>query len=67
MVPVRGDFCLLGRQPTFPPGMYSALAGFVESGESLEAAVRREVHEEAGIMIGGVSYVAVSPGPSHQI
>ncbi|GEQ98676.1 NADH pyrophosphatase [Iodidimonas gelatinilytica] len=67
MVPVRGDFCLLGRQPTFPPGMYSALAGFVESGESLEAAVRREVHEEAGIVIGGVSYVAVSPGPSHQI
>ena len=40
---------LLGRQPQYPPGRFSALAGFVEPGESIEAAVARELHEEAGI------------------
>ncbi|GAK34723.1 NADH pyrophosphatase [Iodidimonas nitroreducens] len=63
MLAVRGDHCLMGRQPGFPAGMYSALAGFVESGESLEAAVRREVHEEAGITIGGVQYIGSQPWP----
>ena len=59
----HGDSCLLGRQPKFPPGMYSCLAGFVESGETLEEAVRREVHEEAGIRAGRVSYFASQPWP----
>ena len=45
---VDGDFCLLGRQKVFPEKMYSCLAGFVEAGETLEEAVRREVMEEAG-------------------
>ena len=48
MLAVDGDACLLGRQPRFPKGMYSALAGFVEPGETIEAAVRREIREEAG-------------------
>jgi NAD+ diphosphatase len=47
----RGDEVLLGRSSHFPPGMYSTLAGFVDVGESAEAAVRREVREEAGIEI----------------
>ena len=42
---------LLGRQPHYPPGRYSALAGFVEAGETIEAAVARELHEEAGIAV----------------
>ena len=54
---------LLGRQPQYPPGRYSALAGFVEVGESIEAAVRREIHEEAGITVGAVTYVASQPWP----
>ena len=59
----RGDSILLGRSPGWPEGMYSALAGFVEPGESLETAVRREVHEETGITIGTVTYVASQPWP----
>jgi NAD+ diphosphatase len=58
---VRGDMCLLGRGPGWPSTMFSALAGFVEPGESLEEAVRREVHEEAGIVVGHVRYVASQP------
>ena len=54
---------LLGRQPHYPPGRYSALAGFVEVGENLEAAVARELHEEAGIRFSNVSYVASQPWP----
>jgi NAD+ diphosphatase len=54
---------LLGRQPRFPPKRYSALAGFLEPGESLEEAVAREVFEEAGVRVGGVSYVASQPWP----
>jgi NAD+ diphosphatase len=56
MLAVDGERCLLGRQPRFAPGMYSALAGFVEPGETLEEAVRREVKEEAGITVGRVAY-----------
>ncbi|WP_287940392.1 NAD(+) diphosphatase [Sphingopyxis sp.] len=54
---------LLGRQPGFPPGFFSALAGFVEPGESLEEAVARELFEEAGIAVSNVSYVASQPWP----
>ena len=56
MLALDGERCLLGRQPRFAPGMYSALAGFLEPGETIEEAVRREVKEEAGINIGRVSY-----------
>jgi len=54
---------LLGRQSHWPEGRYSALAGFVEVGESVEAAVIREVKEEAGIDVGSVRYVASQPWP----
>ena len=54
---------LLGRQPHDPPGRYSALAGFIEAGESIEDAVRREVKEEAGIAVTDVTYVASQPWP----
>ncbi len=54
---------LLGRQPRFPKGNYSALAGFVEPGESIEEAVAREVLEEAGLHVRDVSYVASQPWP----
>jgi NAD+ diphosphatase len=56
MLAVDGENCLLGRQARFAPGMYSALAGFLEPGETIEEAVRREVKEEAGIRIGRVAY-----------
>ncbi len=54
---------LLGRQPRFPPRRYSALAGFLEPGESIEEAVAREVKEEAGVTVRDVSYVASQPWP----
>lgn len=54
---------LLGRQPRFPPRRFSALAGFVEPGETIEEAVAREVHEEAGIRVDTVTYVASQPWP----
>lgn len=54
---------LLGRQPHYPPGRYSALAGFVEVGESVEDAVARELMEEAGIAVADVRYVASQPWP----
>ncbi len=54
---------LLGRQPRFPPRMYSALAGFVEPGETIEEAVAREVWEEAGIHVRDVRYIASQPWP----
>jgi len=57
-----GDL-LLGRQPHYPPNRYSALAGFVEVGENLEAAVAREFYEEAGIRVADVRYVASQPWP----
>jgi NAD+ diphosphatase len=63
MLVVDGERCLLGRQPMFPQGFYSALAGFLEPGETIEDAVRREVKEEAGIKVGRVRYVASQPWP----
>ncbi len=54
---------LIGRQSRFPPGNYSALAGFLEPGESIEEAVRREIHEEAGVTCGAVRYVTSQPWP----
>lgn len=63
MLAIDGDRCLLGRQPRFAPGMYSALAGFLEPGETIESAVRREIMEEAGITCGEVSYFASQPWP----
>lgn len=58
-----GDRVLLGRQATWPPGMHSVLAGFVEPGESLEDAVRRETMEEVGLELTDVSYFASQPWP----
>ena len=58
-----GERVLLGRSPHFPEGMYSCLAGFVEPGETLEHAVRRETDEEAGIKVGRVAYHASQPWP----
>jgi NAD+ diphosphatase len=63
MLVTRGERVLLGRQPAWPPGMVSLLAGFVEPGETVEAAVRREVMEEAGIEVGAVRYLASQPWP----
>jgi len=57
------DRCLLGRHPAWPPGRYSTLAGFVEPGESIEQAVRREVYEESGIEVGDVEYFGSQPWP----
>jgi NAD+ diphosphatase len=54
---------LLGRQRAWPPGRYSALAGFLEPGESIEEAVARETLEEAGVRVGNVRYVASQPWP----
>lgn len=63
MLVTRGNSVLLGRSPGWPEGMYSLLAGFVEPGETVEAAVRREVFEEAGIRTGQVRYLASQPWP----
>jgi NAD+ diphosphatase len=63
MLAVHGDQCLLGRQSRFPKGMWSCLAGFVEPGETVEEAVRRETLEEAGVVCGRVAYFASQPWP----
>jgi NAD+ diphosphatase len=57
------DLVLLGRQPSWPPGRYSCLAGFVEPGESLEEAVARELEEEAGVAVEDVTYASSQPWP----
>jgi NAD+ diphosphatase len=63
MLVERGDEVLLGRQAPWPPRRYSALAGFVEPGETLEEAVAREVLEESGVHIGTSRYVSSQPWP----
>lgn len=60
---IRDNEILLGRSPHFPSGMYSTLAGFVEPGETLEDAVRREIKEEVNIDVTKIRYVASQPWP----
>jgi len=57
------DRCLLGHEPRFPDNMYSVLAGFVEPGDDIETAVRREIMEEVGVRVGRVDYVGSQPWP----
>ncbi len=61
-----GDRCVLGRQAVWPPGRFSILAGFVEPGESAEAAVAREVAEEVGLAVTDIRYVGSQPWPFPQ-
>lgn len=63
MLITRGNRVLLGRSPGWPEGMFSLLAGFIDPGETVEAAVRREVWEEAGVCVGRVGYLASQPWP----
>lgn len=63
MLPVRGEKCILARSAHFATGSYSCLAGFIEHGETIEAAVRRESFEEMGLAIGRVGYHASQPWP----
>ncbi|MFC2081869.1 NAD(+) diphosphatase [Candidatus Bipolaricaulota bacterium] len=60
---LSGEKCLLGRQPQFAPGLRSVVAGFVEPGETLEGAVRREVDEEVGIAVERIAYLGSQPWP----
>lgn len=60
---VEPERCLLGRPASWPARLYSTVAGFVEPGEELEQAVRREVHEETGVRVGGVEYHSSQPWP----
>jgi NAD+ diphosphatase len=63
MLPVHGEKCLLGRQAAWPKGMFSALAGFLEPGESIEEACARELAEEAGLRAASVRYHSTQPWP----
>ena len=63
VIDTERDRCLLGRQASWPPGMFSALAGFIDHGESIEDAVRREVAEESGIEAVNVRYHSSQPWP----
>ena len=63
MLAIAGERCVLGRSARFPPGMYSCLAGFVEPGESIADATRRETLEEAGIACGRVGFFDSQPWP----
>ena len=63
MLAIAGERCLLGRSRRFAPSMWSCLAGFVEPGEAIEDAVRREIREEAGIVCGRVAYFRSQPWP----
>ncbi|MEE9329558.1 MAG: NAD(+) diphosphatase [Parvularculaceae bacterium] len=63
VLPTHDDHCLLGRSPHFPPAMYSALAGFMEPGESLEECAAREIFEEAGVVLSDISYQFSQPWP----
>jgi NAD+ diphosphatase len=63
MLATHDDACLVGRGKQFPPGFFSALAGFVEPGETIEEAVAREIHEEAGVRVKNVRYFTSQPWP----
>jgi NAD+ diphosphatase len=63
MLPILGEECLIGRNARFPEGLYSAFAGFVEPGETMEEAVRRELQEEVSLKIRSVRYHASQPWP----
>jgi NAD+ diphosphatase len=63
MLPTFGDRCLLGRQAIWPKGMYSALAGFLEPGETIEEGCARELKEEAGLETLSVRYHSTQPWP----
>jgi NAD+ diphosphatase len=63
MLAVNGDACLVGRNKRFPGNFYSALAGFMEPGETIEEAVRRELFEEVSVKVGAVRYIATQPWP----
>jgi NAD+ diphosphatase len=63
MLAIDGERCILGRSGRFATNSWSCLAGFVEPGETIEEAVRREVHEEAGIVCGQVKYFRSQPWP----
>ena len=63
MLAIDGERCLMGRSPQFPEGRYSCLAGFMEPGETIEDAVRREIFEETGITTGQVRYAQGQPWP----
>jgi NAD+ diphosphatase len=63
MLPYHGDRCMLGRQEVWPKGMFSALAGFLEPGESIEEACARELNEEAGLHAVRVRYHSTQPWP----
>ncbi len=63
MLVTAGDKCLLGRGIGWPEGQFSALAGFMEPGETIEEATRREVFEESGVKVGEVAYVKSQPWP----
>lgn len=60
---VHGNHVLLGRKKEFPKGVYTCIAGFVEGGETIEEAARREIYEEAGIVVNAVEYFASQPWP----
>jgi NAD+ diphosphatase len=63
MLAVDEDRCLMGRAPRFPEGMYSCLAGFMEPGETIEDATRREIFEETGVKTNRVRYLTAQPWP----
>lgn len=63
MLAVRGEYALLGRNKRRPGSRFSCLAGFMEPGETIEECVRREVHEESGVRVGRVRYLACQPWP----
>ena len=63
MLGIRGDKALVGRGYHYPEGIFSALAGFMEPGESIEEAVRREMFEETSVIVGDVHYIASQPWP----